>query len=236
MAGEKGEQLKLVGQWGSAFVTRVKLALELKGLNYESVEEDLRNKSELLLRSNPVHNAVPVLIHSGNPICESQIILQYIDEAFAGVGGTPLLPADPYQRSVARFWAAYIEDKLVVPWDRVFRARTDEERNEALRQMSAAVEALEGGLEDCSKGKRFFGGDSVGYVDVVLGGAASYAKAHEPLFGAKLFDAARTPRLAAWLERFCELDAARAVLQDVNRVVQYGRMLIAKNSARPSNN
>ncbi|KAJ1296508.1 hypothetical protein BS78_01G306400 [Paspalum vaginatum] len=234
MAGEQGE-LKLIGQWGSAFVTRVKLALQLKGLSYKSVEEDLRNKSELLLRSNPVHKAVPVLIHNGKPVCESQIILQYIDEAFAGVS-PPLLPADPYQRSVARFWAAYIEDKLVAPWDRVFRARTDEERNEALKQMSAAVEALEGALEECSKGKCFFGGDSVGYLDVVLGGAASYAKAHEPLFGAKLFDAARTPRLAAWLDRFCELDAATAMLQDVDGVVEYSRMLIAKNSARASNN
>jgi glutathione S-transferase len=118
----------------------------------------------------------------------------------------------------------------------VFRAKTDEEREEPLKQMFAAVDTLEGGLKECSKGKPFFGGDSVGYVDVVLGGAVSYAKGHDALFGAKLIDAARTPVLAAWMERFCELDAAKAVLQDVDRVVEYGKMLIAKNAARASNN
>ncbi|RCV44094.1 hypothetical protein SETIT_9G346300v2 [Setaria italica] len=227
MTGENAE-LKLVGQWASAFVTRVKLALHLKGLSYESIEEDLRNKSELLLASNPVHKAVPVLIHNGKPICESQIIVQYIDETFVG-NGPSLLPADPYERAVARFWAAYIEEK-------VFRVKTDEERAEAMKQMFAAVDVLEGGLKECSRGKCFFGGDNVGYVDVILGGAASYAKANEALFGAKLFDAAKTPLLAAWLERFSELDAAKAVLQDVDRVVEHGKFLIAKNSARASSN
>ncbi|PWZ06706.1 putative glutathione S-transferase GSTU6 [Zea mays] len=230
MGGEEGgDELKLIGQYGSAFVTRVKLALSLKGLSYEYVEEDLRNKSALLLSSNPVHKAVPVLIHRGKPICESQVIVQYIDEAFAGIG-PPLLPADPYERSVARFWAAFIEDKLVSPWDRVFRAKTEDEREEAMKQMLAAVDALEGALKD-GRPRPFFGGDSVGYVDVVLGGAVSYAKGHDALFGSELIDAAKTPLLAAWMERFCELDAAKAVLQDVDRVVQYGKMLIAKNAA-----
>lgn len=230
MGGEEGgDELKLIGQYGSAFVTRVKLALSLKGLSYEYVEEDLRNKSALLLSSNPVHKAVPVLIHRGKPICESQVILQYIDEAFAGID-PPLLPADPYERSVARFWAAFIEDKLVSPWDRVFRAKTEDEREEAMKQMLAAVESLEGALKE-GRPRPFFGGDSVGYVDVVLGGAVSYAKGHDALFGSELIDAAKTPLLAAWMERFCELDAAKAVLQDVDRVVQYGKMLIAKNAA-----
>lgn len=230
MGGEEGgDELKLIGQYGSAFVTRVKLALSLKGLSYEYVEEDLRNKSALLLSSNPVHKAVPVLIHRGKPICESQVIVQYIDEAFAGIG-PPLLPADPYERSVARFWAAFIEDKLVSPWDRVFRAKTEDEREEAMKQMLAAVDALEGALKE-GRPRPFFGGDSVGYVDVVLGGAVSYAKGHDALFGSELIDAAKTPLLAAWMERFCELDAAKAVLQDVDRVVQYGKMLIAKNAA-----
>ena len=115
--------------------------------------------------------------------------------------------------------------------------KTDEEKAEAMRQTIAAVDVLEDGLKECSGGQGpFFGGDSVGYVDVLLGGMVSWVKASEPLSGPKLIDAAKTPLLAAWMERFCELDAAKAVLQDVDRVVEYAKLVMAKNAARASNN
>ena len=109
MAGR--DDLKLLGTWPSPFVTRVKLALALKGLSYEDVEEDLYKKSELLLKSNPVHKKVPVLIHNGAPVCESMIIVQYIDDVFASTGPS-LLPADPCERAIARFWMAHVDDKV----------------------------------------------------------------------------------------------------------------------------
>uniref|UniRef100_A0A8R7UU56 Glutathione S-transferase n=1 Tax=Triticum urartu TaxID=4572 RepID=A0A8R7UU56_TRIUA len=145
MAG--GDDLKLLGAWPSPFVTRVKLALALKGLSYEDVEENLYNKSELLLKSNPVHKKIPVLIHNGAPVCESMIIVQYIDDVFASTGPS-LLPADPYERAIARFWMAHVDDKLVAPWRQWLRGKTEEEKSEGKKQAFAAVEVLEGALRE----------------------------------------------------------------------------------------
>nr|ATG80706.1 glutathione s-transferase U2 [Alopecurus myosuroides] len=218
-----GDDLKLLGVWASAFVIRVKLALSFKGLSFENVEEDLGNKSKLLLSSNPVHKKVPVLLHNGKPICDSVVIVQYIDEAFSGTGPS-LLSSDPHERAIARFWAAYIDDKLIVAWRQAFSSMTEEDKSEGTKQMFAALDTLEGALRECSKGQGYFGGESVGLVDVSLGSLLSWLKASAVHSGIKIFDPIKTPLLAAWVERFSELDGAKAALPDVDRVIEFGKM------------
>ena len=135
---------------------------------------------------------------------------------------------------MARFWAAYIDGEVLKPWQGVFRAKTDEERAECMARAQAAASALEGGLRECSRGMEFFGGDSVGYVDVLLGANIPWVRATTVITGCKLFDAAKTPLLAAWMERFGELDAAKAVFQDEDRLVDYAKMIMARFAAGPA--
>ncbi|KAM0918473.1 hypothetical protein ACQ4PT_008992 [Festuca glaucescens] len=157
--------LKLLGMMVSPFVVRVRMALHLKSVSYQYIEQDLFNKGELLLRYNPVHKKVPVLIHDGKPICESLAIVQYVDEVWAA-SGPSILPADPHERAVARFWAAYVDDKFFPACIGIMRAETEEDRAKKMSETAAVVEQLEAALAQCSNGKAFFSGDSVGYLDI----------------------------------------------------------------------
>lgn len=108
--------LKVVGRWSSPFTMRVKIALNMKSIEYENVEENVKpnkSKSSLLVESNPVYQKVPVLIHNGRPICESLMILQYINEVWPS--SPSILPSHAYDRATARFWAYYIDDKVLTP-------------------------------------------------------------------------------------------------------------------------
>jgi len=82
-------------------------------------------------------------------------------------------------------------------WLPVFSGRTAEERVEAATQVVAVLQTLEQAFKKCSKGKPFFRGDSLGLVDVVLGGHLGWLYATEAICGVKVVDATKTPLLVA---------------------------------------
>ncbi|XP_047062871.1 probable glutathione S-transferase GSTU6 [Lolium rigidum] len=228
MSGEG--DLKLLGMVVSPFVVRVRMALHLKGVSYEYIEQDLFNKGELLLKYNPVHKKVPVLVHNGKPICESLAIVQYVDEAWAA-SSPSILPADAHDRAVARFWAAYVDDKFFPAWIGIMRAETEEDRAKKMSETAAVVEQLEAALTQCSNGKAFFSGDSVGYLDIAVGCNLFWLDAMRKMFGVVVIDAAKTPVLAAWADRFRESDVGKKVLPDADVAAEYAKKIQAYRAA-----
>ncbi|KAL5981154.1 hypothetical protein ACLOJK_029075 [Asimina triloba] len=207
---EKSCAVKLHGVWASSFCMRVELALKLKGIAYEYVQEDLSNKSQLLLKYNPVHKKVPVLVHHGHPIAESLIILEYIDDVWNDDHRPLLLPRDdPYKRSRYRFWAAFYNQKVVANSTVIFR-RDGEEQAQAVKEFIENIGVFEEGIrEDFSSEKPFFHGERPGYLDVAIGALACWNPVLEAVAGAKLIDRDKNPFLSDWLDAFRDLDVVK---------------------------
>ncbi|XVE81482.1 hypothetical protein DITRI_Ditri15bG0067900 [Diplodiscus trichospermus] len=208
------DEVKLFGFWASPFSRRVIWALKLKGVNYEYMEEDLPyNKSDLLLQYNPVHKKIPVLVHGGKPIAESLVILEYIDEVWPQ---NPLLPEDAYERSVARFWAKFIDEKTRTMWE--FFQKFGEEQEKAIQNNFEILRTIEEyGLGD----KKFFGGDRIGVADLVFGMVIHMFVPMEEVVGVKFIKADTFPRLHAWMKNFSEQPTIKDNVPDHSKVVDF---------------
>nr|QDM54632.1 glutathione S-transferase 2 [Pteris vittata] len=189
----------VLNAWFSMFGMRVLVALKLKGVEYEYYEEDLQNKSKLLLESNPIHKKIPVLIHDGKPVCESLIIVQYIDEAWPS-SDKPILPIDPYKRAIARFWADYVDKKMYEAGSRIIKSPAGEEREQAKKDFIEVLQTLDGALREVSDGGPYFGGQEIGFVDVALAPFLCWFEAYETLGEFKIWDASKCPHLHKWAD------------------------------------
>ncbi|KAJ9678351.1 hypothetical protein PVL29_020504 [Vitis rotundifolia] len=216
-AAMQEEQVKLLGLWFSPFVRRVEWALKFKGIEYEYVEEDLTNKSSLLLTSNPVHKKVPVLLHNGNPIVESLVIIEYIDENWKQ---NPILPQDPHERAKARFWANFIEQKITEAM-RTALVTQGEQQEKVVKELKEAMEVLEGEAAAKLNDKTlFFGGkNGLGYVDIVLGWICNWVEVIEEVGGFKVLDPQKQPHIHKWMANFVEVPLIKPTLLPKEKMV-----------------
>ncbi|GJX59441.1 probable glutathione S-transferase [Tanacetum coccineum] len=207
------DELKLYGYARSLYVCRVKIALDMKGIKYENIEEDISNKSADLLMYNPVHKKVPVLVHNGNPISESLVIIEYIDDVWKGV---PVLPQDPYEKSVARFWAKFIDDKCAPAVIKVFLSNGEQQ---ALAEACEQLQILENELK--VKGTNFFGGDNINLVDIAADFLAYWVGAMEEVTEVKLFTEDKFPKLVKWAENFINCKVVKEILPPREGLIEY---------------
>lgn len=180
---------------------------------YELIQEDLFNKSELLLTHNPVHKKVPVLLHGDRAICESLVIVEYVDEAFEG---PPLLPIDSYDRAMTRFWADFMDNKLLkLFW---LAHWTEGEVQKGITKEAKESLAL---LEDKLRGNRFFGGDTVSYLDLVYCWLAPWLSVVEEVTGVTVVDESEFPAIRQWEKEYNSCEALKPCMPDRDQIVAY---------------
>src|SRR6202051_2891798 len=94
------DMLELYHNINSVCAQKVRIALEEKGQEAKehllTLQGDQNDPAYMKLNPNGV---VPTLVHDGNVILESSLILYYIDEAFPD---PPLMPKTPAARHAVR--------------------------------------------------------------------------------------------------------------------------------------
>src|SRR5687768_4565911 len=84
------------------FAWRVRLAAAEKGIAAEFLPADVETPDPRVAQHNP-HEHSPLLFHDGLTLRESAVIIEYLDEAFAGPA---LMPREARSRAELRLLAA----------------------------------------------------------------------------------------------------------------------------------
>jgi maleylacetoacetate isomerase len=109
MGPDRTAKLVLYDYWRSSAAYRVRIALNLKGLEYEQRPVDLvrdggQQHAGAYRELNP-QGLVPALLHGDTVMTQSLAICEWLDEAFPA---PPLLPAGPEDRARVRALALVV--------------------------------------------------------------------------------------------------------------------------------
>ncbi|XP_020597707.1 probable glutathione S-transferase [Phalaenopsis equestris] len=201
------DEVKLLGSCKSPFSRRVEIALKLKGASFELSDLDVFfSKPPELLQHNPVHKKIPVLLHRGKAIAESLVILEYVDEVWSS-SGIRLLPEDAYERAMARFWAKFFDDKCIQPLWMSCWTKGDMQKH-LLEESKLHLTTMEGALKD----KKFFGGEEIGLVDIVVLCSVYWAQIAQDVFKVDVISEEKHPILCRWMKEITNSDVLKDCL------------------------
>ncbi|MEH2477340.1 glutathione S-transferase [Nitrobacteraceae bacterium AZCC 2146] len=185
------QNLKLISHKLCPYVQRAAIALAEKGVPFERIDIDLANKPGWFLAISPL-GKVPLLqvtTDKGEAVLfESNVICEYIDEAF---GGPKLHPQDALERAQHRAWMEFGSSILTELWG--LETTTDSAVFETKR---AAVAAKFARVETALGAGPYFAGAAFSLVDAVFAPIFRYFDVFDRLSDLRIF--ADTPKLRAW--------------------------------------
>jgi glutathione S-transferase len=195
------QKLELISFEICPFVERSRIVLEEKGRDYELTFIDLDDKPDWFLEISP-RGKVPVLRVDGEPVFESMVINEMLEELFAE---PKMFPDDTVERAQARSWIVYCNDVVMSAAATIwFSERGDEGVDDAREELREALGRLEDELASREEGP-YFQGATFGLVDAV----------YAPVFN-------------RW--EVCEKLGHGDLLADFPRVVEYAEAVTARPS------
>jgi glutathione S-transferase len=215
-------KLTLISHALCPYVQRAAIALIEKGLAFERIYIDLSNKPEWFLKISPL-GKTPVLLVDGQPIFESAVICEYLEDVYAPA----LHPHDALQRAQHRAWMEFgssILNLIAGFYSAANGAALYARRDE----LCAKFTLLEAELSQRSPIGPYFDGAQFSLVDAVFGPVFRYFDVFESIEDFAFFN--HTPRVRTWR---AQLATRASVLNSVS--ADYTNNLLSflhrKNSA-----
>jgi glutathione S-transferase len=212
------QSLVLISHVLCPYVQRAAIVLTEKKVPYERRNVDLTDKPQWFLNVSPLAKT-PVLLVDDEPIFESAVICEYLDETIE----PRLHPVDPLQRARHRSWMEFGSNVLNLiagfynaPDERTLTQKRDE--------LKLRFEQIEYVLGDGP----FFGGDSLSIVDAVFGPIFRYFDVFDQIGGFNVFET--TPKVSAWRAQLASRQSIIAAV-DSDYPELLARFLREKNSA-----
>ncbi|MEM8645602.1 MAG: glutathione S-transferase family protein [Pseudomonadota bacterium] len=191
------------------YAHRTRLALLEKGVAFEHIEEDLKNKSARFLEVSP-YGKVPALVHNGQTLYESLIINEYLDET---IPENPLMPSDPVLRAKARIWIHYCDAYFVGDFYAVIQNKDRSKDSELKEKLAERLRKAEReGFGELSGDGPYWLGADVSLVDLAWYPFFERLPAWTHYRGFEIPD--DCPKIAAWAEAMAGRASARDVAND----------------------
>ena len=195
---------KLYNTQRCPYARRTRIVLHEKGVDFETYEVDLANKSEEFLAASPT-GKVPVVVVDGDSLYESNVVNQYLDEV---TDKPKLMPEDPRRRAHARIWMAFADTDF---FPAVFVTSVGRERGYSEEQISEASERLKTvlrKLEERLKGRDYLA-DEFSLADIAHAGNFVRLRELGKRGEVSLDD---HPNVAAWMDRIEDRESYAAAV------------------------
>ena len=188
-------KLKLISFTLCPYVQRAMIVLNEKKIPFDIEYIDLSEPPPWFYDISPLEK-VPVLLVDDEPLFESMVICEYIDEIAEG----SLYPKDAFKRAKNRAWIEFGSDILSSTFE--FITTTDEKRFKHL--VDILIDRFEV-LEDEISDGDYFNGDDFSMVDAVYAPVFRYHDRIAKLKDFGFFEDA--PNIKAWGNRLLQRDS-----------------------------
>src|SRR6476646_11455559 len=206
----------------SPFVRKVRVVLAEKGLGYSLEQINPFSPPPDFAEISPLKR-IPAFrdtdLPEPNTLADSSVICDYLEHKYPN---PPLYPSDPYLRGRALWFEEYADSQMAANmvrpffFERIVKKLIGQETDESvcetakLKHLPEICNYLEKEL-----GGEFFVGNAYSIADIAVG--TMFVNLHH---AGESVDAARWPKLAAFVERMARRPSLRALIDEESPFVQ----------------